>query len=664
MNGNTRKDGESDNAHRLPFLNFRPLLFCAVGLCLGIFICLRLRFGGLGLSDFLFCGALLFVALFPFSLRRAACLALCVLLFAGLGFLVAHVYTANYFSGREEGRYEVVGSVTEFTVYRGYTSVVLDDLTVDGEPTAGKLAVTVNSDAVRAGDRLRFTANVRRSDAPAGSRTFDFVEDVRYRASSVDAETLGTSPNVFLRVNSALYDTLHGNMHTEEADLIYALLMGNSRGMDEGLLTSVRKGGIAHIFAVSGLHIGILYGAAVLLFKFCGRWASLPALAVATLYTAVCGFPVSAVRALLMCGAHAVCKLLRRKADLLNILSLAAVIILLISPAEWLSAGFQLSFGACLGLALFADAFNRAFRRLHLPRPVASCLSASLAVQICTFPVLLDCFGYVSLSGILVNLVLIPILPAIYLGALLPSVLALAIPPAAFVFCAVPEGLASALLFVLAEADVALIATGISLGAGAAVWMAGCVALSGRFRMTRPLRIGACGLFCILLSAVLFLRNAVVTGCKVTVSETPDCVLALVRTPTTSALILDGAASLDDCEEFLARNLPHAPDAVLVLSPDEMRAVNSAAFLGADTVYVLTPAPTGLNAQTVVCAEEVTLGGLKFRYESAHKLVLFAEGTVVEFDLGAKAVRSADFSVEKGDGDLNFFLRHGIIKAL
>ncbi len=664
MNGKMRKEGGHKSVRRLPFLNFRPLLFCAVGLCLGIFICLRLRFGGLGLSDFLFCGALFFAALFPFSLRRAACLLLCVMIFAGLGYLVAHLYTVRYFSGREEGRYEVVGSVTEFTVYNGYTSVVLDGLEIGGTHAGGKLAVTVNSEDVRAGDRLRFTANVRRSDAPAGSGTYDFVEDVRYRASSVDAVKVGTSPNIFLRVNSALYDTLHGNMHEEEADLIFALLTGNSRGMDEGLLTSVRRGGIAHIFAVSGLHIGILYGAAILLCKFCGRWAALPALALATLYTAVCGFPVSAVRALLMCAAHALCKLLRRKGDLLNTLSLAAVVTLLIRPAEWLSAGFRLSFGACLGLALFADGLNRAFRRVHLPRIVASCLSASLSVQICTFPVLLDCFGYVSLSGILFNLVLIPILPAIYLGALLPSVFALIIPPAAHIFCAVPEGIASALLFVLAEADVALIATGVSLGAGAAVWMAACVALSGRFRMSLPVRIGACGLFCILLSAVLFLRNAVVTGCKVTVHETQDCVLALVRTPATSVLILDGSAGLDDCEEFLACNLPRAPDAVLVLAPETMRAVNSAAFLGTDTVYVMSSAPTGLHGQTVVYAEEVTLGGLTFRYEGAHKLVLFTEGTVVEFDLGVGAVLSADFSVEKGVGDLNFFLHRGIIKTL
>ena len=163
MNGKMRKEGGHKSVRRLPFLNFRPLLFCAVGLCLGIFICLRLRFGGLGLSDFLFCGALFFAALFPFSLRRAACLLLCVMIFAGLGYLVAHLYTVRYFSGREEGRYEVVGSVTEFTVYNGYTSVVLDGLEIGGTHAGGKLAVTVNSEDVRAGDRLRFTANVRRS---------------------------------------------------------------------------------------------------------------------------------------------------------------------------------------------------------------------------------------------------------------------------------------------------------------------------------------------------------------------------------------------------------------------------------------------------------------------------------------------------------------------
>ncbi len=666
MNGKPHdRDGREEARKRLPFLNFRPLLFCSVGLCLGIFICLRVRFGGLALSDFLFCGALFIAALFPFSLRRAGYVLLCVALFAGMGYGLAHLYTSRYFSGKEEGQYQVVGEVCSFAVYNGYTSAVLKDLTFDGVSVDGKLAVTVVSEGVRAGDVLRFTANVRRSDPPAGSSTYNFTDDVRYRASSVVAETVGVSKNIFLRGDAAIYNTLHANMQKDEADLIYALLTGNSRGMDEGVLTSVRKGGVAHIFAVSGLHIGILYAAAVLLFRFCGRWAALPAITLATLYAGLCGFPVSALRALIMCSAHAIYKLLRRKADFLNILSLAAIVILVIFPAEWLSAGFRLSFGACLGLALFSGTLSRGLKKLRLPRFLAGTLSASLSVQICTFPVLLDCFGYASLSGILFNLVLIPILPAVYLGSLVPTVLSLVIPPAASVFCALPAGLAAALLFVLAEVDVSLLVTGLSLGAGAAVWLASCVALSERFRMRGKVRLGASGLLCLLFSALVFLQNAVVTGCKVTVSETRDRLIALVRTPQSSALVIDEEASLRDCEDFLSRNIMGAPTAVIVIASDGARAVNTAAFLGAPAIYVMSPFATGLNETNVVCAEEVVLeGGLKFRYESAHKAVLFAEGVAVEFDFEANAALLSDFSVEKGTGDLNFFLRHGIIRLL
>ncbi len=657
------KSGGQHEESRRPFLNFRPLLFCAVGLCLGIFICMRVRFGGLSLSDFLFSAALLTFALFPLSWKRTAALLLCVLCFAGLGALLSHLACERFEGGPAEGEYTVEGTVCDFAVYNGRTSATLKDLTFDGAPVGGKISVYVDSEEVRAGDLLRFTAEVRRNDLTSDG-AYLFADDIRYKAGTVRAERAeGGDP--FLRVNGALYDGLHGGMGQEEADLVYALLTGNSRMMDAGVLASVRKGGIAHIFAVSGLHIGIVYAAVALLFRPLRRWSAIPALTAAMLYTAFCSFPVSALRAVIMCGLHAVCRMFGWKADPLNVLSAAAILILLIFPAEWLTVGFRLSFGACLGLVLFSGGLRRGLKKLRMPGFLASGLSASLSVQLFTFPVLIESFGYVSLWGTLLNLVLIPLLPVLFLGSLAPSFLALLIPSAASVFLAVPSGLASALLFLLANLNVSFVLTGLSLGAGGTVWLAACVALSERVRLSRRMRVGALGSFCLLFSLCLFARNAVVTGCKVAVSAPDDFLIALVRTPESAVLVMDGNASVSDCEEFLARNLYPAPDAAVIVATDPSHPAAVAASLGIEQIYLLSSVPLGLHGGDVVAAEgDITFSGMKFRFQGGNRLVLFAEGAMIEMNFETQAIFPADISVERGMGDLNFYLRNGIIRVL
>lgn len=662
MSRTSSNNADPPRKRRSPRLNFRPLLFCAAGMCMGIFIYLRARFGHLAFSDFLFSGGLLFVAAFPLSRKRLAAMFLCVAVCAGMGAAASHLYCVRYFSGAEEGTYEIEGTVSDFACLNGRTEAVLTGLTLDGRRVGGKLSAVILSEEVRPGDRLRFTAKVGRAAPPSAYDNAPFVDGVRYETGSVEAERTGGG-NFLYALSGRLYDVLHMGMGTDEADLTYALLTGNARNIDGGLLRSVRRGGIAHIFAVSGLHIGILYGAVKALFFFLKRRSAYPALAVALFYTAFCGFSVSAVRALVMCAAHALNGMARRKSDFLNALSLAALIILFFRPAEWLSAGFRLSFGACLGLALFSGTVERGLKKLRCPAFLARCFSSSLSVQILTFPVLMESFGYVSVWGTLLNLVLIPVMPVYFLGAMLPALFAVAVPSAAAVLV-IPEGLSSALLFVFSRLDVSFVLTGFSLGMGGTVWFSACVALSGRVRMGRMARLGAAGMFCTLFAVFLVLQNVVFMGCKLTATERRGALLVLLRTPDCSVLVLDDAASFSDCEDFLMRNLYVAPDYAVVVTDNEERAIGVAAFTGAKKVYAMTEIQTGLQREDVAFLTEMALGGMLFRYEGAHKLTVLAEELVVEIDFSGFAVLAADLSVEKGAGDLNFFLHRGIIKAL
>lgn len=641
----------------LPYVNLRIFLFCAVGAAAGIFAYIRIRFGGFRASDLIFLPVLLVPTLFPVCRRRAIVLGVCLLLFGSVGAGSMHLYTQRYESGPSTGVYKVTGTVCAFAVSNGYTYTELRSVTLGGERVGGKLGATLPSDRVRPGDVVTFTARVVRLSADPDSR--EFTEDVRYVSYPSEYLKTGDSPDPFLRLNGHLYDVLHDGMrHHEEADIAFALLTGNSRMADGGFMDGVRKGGIAHIFAVSGLHIGILFGAMSLVFRFLKKYAFLPALLFALAYCALCGFSVSCLRALLMCAVLSLNTFFGRKNDLLQSTGLAALAALTVFPAQFSAVGFRLSFGACVGLGLFSGSLGRLFSKLRIPRFFGELLAASLAVQIFTFPVLIEYFGYFPLWGLLLNLILAPLLPFAFLTLLLCTLIALIVPPAAGFFLILPEGLFSALLTLFSVGETGGLLCGFSLGTGAVVWLTATVVLSERFRMARTVRILCASLGIVLFGACLLAENAVFLGCRVNISGN----IALVRTRECAVLIV-GDTSPAQTEDFLLRTYTGKLDAAILLS-SESASVGAAVYSGAEAAYFRTPLVTGFRERELTAAETVELGGMYFRYEKNGKLMLAYEDCTVEFDFSDGSALSPDLFADPAKERLNYLLVCGIMVAL
>lgn len=640
-------------------INFRFLLFCALGIAVGIFLYGKIRFGGFALYDLLFPVLFLGFALVPFSWRRLLAVFLTVLCFAGFGALSLHIYTENFTDTLPDGEYRLAGRVISVSRHRGYSVLVLDGLSANGEEIGGKCRIILGDTSVCPADMLLL--DVPLTSVGEDGISYDgfaqnlFSKDIRYTGRCTVFERTGRSKDPFLRLNGALFRCLYQELETDEASVAYALLTGSSGGMDEDLGDVARRGGIAHIFAVSGLHIGILYGAAYALFGFMKKYRFLPALFLAFLYAGVCGFTVSALRAVIMCGAIGTVRALGRKHDFLNSVSLAAIPVLLFLPGQWYAAGMKLSFGACLGLALFAGDLNRLFTRCKFPRFLREYLAANLSVQIFTFPILMEAFGYVSVWGTVCNFFLLPLLPVLFLGVLLFTLFSLVIPPAAGVLMLFPEGMLSAFLYVISVADLSLVITGFSLGAGSILWLAGCTGLSSRFRLAGRPRCLAAVVLAALFALTVVAENVVFTGARIDVYSRDGTTVALVRTDAESVLVV-GEARIRDCEDFLRRVSGGRLDAVVVLSEDELAGINVACFLNADVVRHRDEIETGLQDTEVRFGEEFTVGGLAFRYESREKLLLLFGGRAVEFDFGHPPALGADLFIGGTGGRYRYYL--------
>lgn len=642
-------------------INFRPVLFCALGLVFGVILYGKIRFGGLVPSDFLFFALFLLAALRPLSLRRAGAILL-LIVFAGAGALSLHLYTQSFSSALPEGEYVFTGTVVSVSRKNGYSIAVLEDLFFGGERADGSCRVTLAGEVYPA-DILRLEGKISpvspdeiSSDPYARA---SFGKDIRYQGSYLSYEKAGESGNLFLNLSSALYKALHAGMGEEEADVAYALLTGNSGSMDEGLSESVQKGGVAHIFAVSGLHIGIVFAAACFLFRPFGRYRFLPAFLLAFGYSALCNFTVSSVRALVMCAVSGVNRFLGRKPDFLNSLSFAAVCILLFAPAQWYTAGFKLSFGACLGLALFSGSFSRGLARLHIPSFVGGYLSATVVANLVTVPVWMESFGYFPAWGLLLNLVLLPLLPVFFILLLVCALLSVLIPSAASVFLFLPKGVLSLFTTLFSLADFGAVG-GFALGAGGLVIVIACAVLSERVRLPRLAKCCAAAGFAALLILCLLFENVVFAGCRIDVSGRNGEYAALVRTRETAVLVL-GGMDLEDAEDFLSRTYGGKLDAAVALGEDEMAVLNAAAFLGAEELRARDETETGLSGTKTCFGKQFTYGTLTFRYESRSKLLLVSEGVAVEIDFGGAAALGADLFLGGGESGLKYFLKDGKI---
>lgn len=651
-----------------PFLNFRPLVFCALGLVFGIFLYGKITFGGIAPSDFLFLGMILIFALFPLSLRRTAALLACVLLSMGIGALGLGLYDSEYHDRVEPGSYRFSGTVLSVAEKDGYSVLLMGDLTFNGVDVDGKCRLYLSGEGVFPADELLMTANVEvvelegmGGDGYLGSL---FAKDIRYQARADSYERTGRAWNPFLRCNGVLYRTLFQSLDRDEAGVAYALLTGNSGSMDEGLLEAAREGGIVHIFAVSGLHIGIVFGAVCFLFRHLKRWKYLPAVLFAFCYSMFCNFTVSSVRAVVMCGALSATKAFGKKYDFLNSIAFAAIGILLFSPAQWFSAGFRLTFGACLGLALFSGSLNRLFARVRLPKTIAGYLAASLSVQLFILPVQLESFGYFSALGTLFNLILIPILPIVFLETLLGAISALVIPPASGVLLGIFKGPLSLFLYLFSFVDDLPVLTGFSLGAASVVWLLGCLFLSERFRLSGRGKAILASCFACVFSFLAVVGNVVFSGCRIDFYSREGETVALIRTSDARALVIDGDISLSSCEDFLSRTYAGEIDVVVILSSDRMAAVNTAAFLGAKSLRLRSETETGLSAMEIHFGENFSCGALQFSYKTESKLMLVAENSVIEFDFEGGSALGADLFLGDSSGRLKYFLKDGIISAI
>ncbi|KJS87228.1 MAG: hypothetical protein JM58_05030 [Peptococcaceae bacterium BICA1-8] len=207
-----------------------------------------------------------------------------------------------------------------------------------------------------------------------------------------------------------VYRLIKNSLPKEEAGMLIGLLLGDKKAIDADFYSTAQKMGIAHVFAVSGLHVGVVlafYLGIARFFKLSHTVTIIGAAFLLGSYSLLVGFTPSVVRASIM-GMLAILsvKWLKFK-DFYTILAAAAFIIILSDPLSIFTIGFQLSFITTWGLFYFLPLVQRIFH--FLPNKMALVLAVPVAAQMASLPITLYYFNTLSLLAPLMNLIVVPI---------------------------------------------------------------------------------------------------------------------------------------------------------------------------------------------------------------------------------------------------------------
>lgn len=220
--------------------------------------------------------------------------------------------------------------------------------------------------------------------------------------------------------------------------LIEALLLGRREYVDRDLQERYAKAGLSHLLAISGMHVGLLAGALILLanvMRLSRRAAVLGTCGAVWLYLLFIGAPASAVRSGVMLSVALMASLLQRPSAAIAGVAAAAFAILAFEPLAILHPGFQLSFLGVLGiLVLRGPILERLPQRLTrrgIARQVTDACVVGVAAFVATAPVVAHHFGIVAPISILAGLPAVPLMSLALIGAMAAVTTDPAIPPLA-----------------------------------------------------------------------------------------------------------------------------------------------------------------------------------------------------------------------------------------
>lgn len=214
------------------------------------------------------------------------------------------------------------------------------------------------------------------------------------------------------RLREKIKENLRFGLSNENVEIVYSSLFGNKEMLSDLQYESFKLAGVAHLLAVSGLHVGIIAGILAFVCKKL-RIKRVISLIITTVfllfYCYLCDYAVSVVRASIMTFVMLFGKVLGRKYDNYNAISLAGIVIFFANPLCVFDVAFLLSFACILGIAMLQLPVYESLEKFPMPDGLRTSLSMSISTTVAIMFIMIVYFKQLNIISLVANIIIIPV---------------------------------------------------------------------------------------------------------------------------------------------------------------------------------------------------------------------------------------------------------------
>ncbi len=310
-----------------------------------------------------------------------------------------------------------------------------------------KILLKINGDKILPfiRDTICFSGKIR--SVPAAKNPDTFCQKKYYQNKGIYYASYAQENEIFLnsfagfhilnfadRISRKLTGRINAIIpDSSAASFITAIFLGDKSGLSQEVKQAFSKTGAAHVLAVSGLHVGIIFGILAWLIGLPGRGSfirrilkCLAILASIWIYACITGLSPSVQRAACMLSIYVIGRTGNRHAPALNVVGFVACLVVALNPKIVLHIGFQFSFGAILGILLFYQPIKR---MIYMPfgwlASLWSMCAVTLAAQVFIFPLSIYYFNQFPLPFLLASIVAIPVTAFLLSGTMAACIISL-----------------------------------------------------------------------------------------------------------------------------------------------------------------------------------------------------------------------------------------------
>lgn len=358
-----------------------------------------------------------------------------------MGFMLMsnEITTRNHIYDLKENTVIVQGKIYKIENTAFGTNIYLKGVEVEnGEKSVSVKRIFVNTEKipnVKIGNIIKVRGKLRQFEEAANKGNFD---SRKYYLSlgfygKIEAGTIEVINSDYSGIRQGLYELRMEIIERLEKlcsdnngifsiinnknGIIGAIILGDKTDIDSDIKELYSVSGIAHILAISGLHISFIGMAIYRLLRrrFRFLFSAAVSIPVVLSFGIMSGFGISTIRAIIMFILKIIGEVLGRKYDAITAISLAGLVLLVQNPFVVCNSGFQMSFGAIIAIVLILPIVEEI---LNTDNKIIKVLSANFTISLVMNPILAWNYYELPTFSFLLNIVVVPLMSVVIVSSI------------------------------------------------------------------------------------------------------------------------------------------------------------------------------------------------------------------------------------------------------